>query len=86
MPLDPVIPALDEVRSIQPVARSPQAPAPRVTVIVPVLNEEARIGDQLDALGALEDLHEIIVVDGGSVDRTVDVVRAEGLPGAFLSL
>ena len=54
------------------------APAPRVTVIVPVLNEEARIGEQLDALGAVGEIHEIIVVDGGSTDRTVDVARARG--------
>lgn len=55
------------------------APTPRVTVVVPVLNEEARIGEHLDALGAIDDdLHEIIVVDGDSTDRTADVARARG--------
>lgn len=48
----------------------------RVSVIVPVLNEEARIEEQLDALASVSGLHEVIVVDGGSTDRTLDIVRA----------
>lgn len=48
----------------------------RVDVIIPVLNEEARIGRQLDALSATEDLNEVIVVDGGSTDRTREIARA----------
>jgi rSAM/selenodomain-associated transferase 2 len=50
-------------------------PAPRVTVIVPVLNEEARIGEQLDALRAVPELHEVLVVDGGSTDQSPAIVR-----------
>lgn len=41
----------------------------RVSVIIPVLNEVKAIGPALAALTALKP-HEIIVVDGGSGDRT----------------
>jgi rSAM/selenodomain-associated transferase 2 len=41
----------------------------RISVIIPVLNEEKAIGPALAALTALKP-HEIIVVDGGSGDRT----------------
>ncbi len=41
----------------------------RISVIMPVLNEEKAIGPALSALTALKP-HEIIVVDGGSGDRT----------------
>jgi len=41
----------------------------RISVIIPVLNEEKSIGSTIAALNALHP-HEIIVVDGGSSDRT----------------
>jgi rSAM/selenodomain-associated transferase 2 len=44
--------------------------------VVPVLNEERRIAAHLAALGSIAGLQETIVVDGGSTDRTVDLVRA----------
>ena len=47
-----------------------------VSVVIPVLNEESRIVDQLQSLSALPGILEVIVVDGGSGDRTVDLVRA----------
>ena len=49
---------------------------PRVSVIVPVWNEEKRIGDLLADLSQRRDLDEVIVVDGGSEDRTRDFVEA----------
>lgn len=52
------------------------ASSPRVTVIVPVLNEESGLGTQLDALATVNGLHETIVVDGGSTDRTLDIAGA----------
>ncbi len=47
----------------------------RIDVIVPVLNEEACIGGQLQSLSSVDGLHEVIVVDGGSTDGTVDLVK-----------
>ncbi len=62
-----------------------QARTPRVSVIVPVLDEEARIGGQLEALARIRDLDEVIVVDGGSRDRTVSRVRAAGTARLLLA-
>jgi rSAM/selenodomain-associated transferase 2 len=48
-----------------------------VTVIIPTLDEEARVGDAIDsafAAGAAE----VIVADGGSRDATVAVARQHG--------
>jgi rSAM/selenodomain-associated transferase 2 len=51
---------------------------PRVSVVIPVLDEEARIGAQLEAVARTPGIHEVIVVDGGSRDGTVARVRASG--------
>jgi glycosyltransferase involved in cell wall biosynthesis len=51
---------------------------PRISIIVPVLDEEARIGGHLERLASLAGVHEVIVVDGGSRDRTVEQVKAAG--------
>jgi glycosyltransferase involved in cell wall biosynthesis len=51
---------------------------PAVTVVVPVRDEEVRIAGCLDALAASDLAHdrvEVLVVDGGSSDGTVDVAR-----------
>jgi rSAM/selenodomain-associated transferase 2 len=58
---------------------SSEAQTPRVSVIIPVLDEEARIGSQLESLARLP-VHEVLVVDGGSRDGTVARVRAAGTP------
>ncbi|HLV19563.1 MAG TPA: TIGR04283 family arsenosugar biosynthesis glycosyltransferase [Polyangiaceae bacterium] len=49
--------------------------APNVSVVLPVLNEAARIAARLHELSQLG-IFETIVVDGGSSDGTVDLVRA----------
>lgn len=51
---------------------------PRISVVVPVLDEEARIGRQLQHLASFQGLHELIVVDGESRDATVARVRSAG--------
>jgi rSAM/selenodomain-associated transferase 2 len=50
-----------------------------VSIIVPALNEASHIAGALRALQALEGEKEILVVDGGSEDRTVEVANEAGL-------
>lgn len=45
----------------------------RVSIIVPVLDEESAIASTLDSLRSFS--AELIVVDGGSQDRTADIAR-----------
>jgi rSAM/selenodomain-associated transferase 2 len=54
----------------------------RLSVVVPVLDEAERIGRQLAALRSTAGIDEVVVVDGGSSDGTVDLVRRE--PGVRL--
>jgi rSAM/selenodomain-associated transferase 2 len=47
-----------------------------LSIIVPVLDEEARIGEALEALAPFQARGaEVIVADGGSRDRTVEIAR-----------
>src|SRR5262249_48768392 len=48
-----------------------------ISIIIPTLNEEAQIGATLAALRPCAANYgaEIIVVDGGSVDRTLEIAR-----------
>lgn len=60
---------------------------PLVTVVIPARNEQESIGDALRAVLAQDhplDRLEVVVVDGGSTDRTVDVARSV-LDGAALA-
>ena len=58
----------------------------RLSVVIPVLEEEAVLGPTLAAARAgLDRGDELIVVDGGSTDRTAEIARdggAELIPGA----
>ena len=49
----------------------------RVSIIIPVYNEEESIGYVLERIPD-RDQYEIIVVDGGSTDRTVEIARSYG--------
>jgi rSAM/selenodomain-associated transferase 2 len=48
-----------------------------VSVIIPTLNEEARIGAAIDAAFAAG-AAEVLVADGGSGDATIDIAHAHG--------
>jgi glycosyltransferase involved in cell wall biosynthesis len=50
---------------------------PRISIVVPALNEAQNLRE---VLPALPDVHEVILVDGGSVDGTVEAAR-EVRPG-----
>jgi len=59
------------------------SPPPRLSIVIPAMNEEEGIGETLDIipLKALAEMGyptEIIVVDGESVDRTRDIAREKG--------
>lgn len=55
----------------------PGRPVARISVIVPALDEEESIGRALDSAMA-SGRPEVIVVDGGSRDRTVEIAGARG--------
>jgi dolichyl-phosphate beta-glucosyltransferase len=60
-----------------------ERPAPFLSVIVPAYNEENRLGPTLERvkeyLGQQDYTSEIIVVDNGSRDRTIEVAKAAGV-------
>ena len=49
-----------------------------ISVIIPTLNEERSLPLLLDALRGEKVEHEVVVVDGGSEDRTVAIARTYG--------
>jgi hypothetical protein len=50
----------------------------KISIIIPALNEAATIGRTLSHLDGVDDL-EVIVVDGGSIDATVELARSRGV-------
>lgn len=70
---------MGSVTAPEAAVRQAARPAGRipVTVVIPTLNESDRIGDALRS--AVEWADEIIVVDGGSRDDTVALVRGAGV-------
>ena len=62
-----------EVAELTDAATNPMK-LPSVSLVIPTLNEEANIGWVLQRVPAW--VEEVIVVDGGSEDRTVEVARA----------
>lgn len=50
----------------------------RLTIIIPALDEADTIGATIDAARRLPGAPEVIVVDGGSRDATVEHARARG--------
>lgn len=56
-----------------------------ISVIIPTLDEQGVIGQEVAALLAQSTPCEIIVVDGGSRDATPAIVRSFGPPVHFLA-
>lgn len=48
---------------------------PTISIVMPVLDEEQRIAAALASVVALRGIDEVIVVDGGSRDRTIELAR-----------
>lgn len=44
-----------------------------VTIVIPAYNEEARLGDTLEAVKSLDGIRKILVVNDGSTDKTAEV-------------
>jgi rSAM/selenodomain-associated transferase 2 len=47
----------------------------QLSVIIPTFNEELTIKKTLDALSRLVNVDEIIIVDGGSADKTIEIIE-----------
>ncbi len=52
--------------------------AGRLSVIIPTLNEEMNLQHALDSVGEPRDDLEVIVVDAGSTDQTVEIAKQHG--------
>lgn len=54
----------------------PTAPQPRLSVLIPVFNEEATLERLLDAVEARPEVAELVIVDDCSTDRTPEILAA----------
>ena len=55
----------------------------QISVIIPTFNEEAVITKTLDAVSRLVNVDEVVIVDGGSSDKTVEIIENYGLKKPF---
>ncbi len=46
-----------------------------ITIVIPAYNEEARLGETLQAVNELDNITKIIVINDGSTDKTADTAR-----------
>jgi rSAM/selenodomain-associated transferase 2/rSAM/selenodomain-associated transferase 1 len=73
-----------ELSTQEPGARSQEKANLKISVIVPVLNEEEKIGE---IIGQLKETSvEIIVADGGSTDRTMIICEDAGVKAVHSSM
>jgi len=52
--------------------------APKVSIVIPTLNEEKSIGGTLDSIPEELGDYEVIIVDGNSPDRTREIAESKG--------
>jgi rSAM/selenodomain-associated transferase 2 len=55
----------------------------QLSAIIPTFNEEATIEKTLDAISRLVNVDEVVIVDGGSTDKTVELIKNYGLKKPF---
>lgn len=48
----------------------------KISAIIPTFNEEATVKKTLEAISRLVNVDEIVVVDGGSSDKTVEIIES----------
>lgn len=61
-----------------PCSGIPAESRPELSIIIPALNEADELGATLHAIAQLRGHKEVIVVDGGSQDMTVEIARQHG--------
>ncbi len=52
--------------------------SPRISVIIPTFNEETELAATLDRVQEVPEIQEIVIADGGSVDRTRSIAESRG--------
>jgi len=69
------------LRAASPLRQTQSLPlqSPRISLIVPTLNERSILPLTLPALRLLDPIHELLFVDGGSTDGTTEWLEAEGI-------
>jgi glycosyltransferase involved in cell wall biosynthesis len=67
-PFDPV----DGVDPVDGIDRNARPTDPRISIVIPTINEARNLRE---VLPTLPKVHEVILVDGGSTDDTVEVAR-----------
>jgi cellulose synthase/poly-beta-1,6-N-acetylglucosamine synthase-like glycosyltransferase len=55
---------------------------PRLSILVPVYNEERTLPALLDAVEARPEVYELVVVDDGSTDATAEILACRTFQGA----
>ena len=69
---------MTKLKKDPPVTKKSEQEKPKVTIIIPTLNEEESIGQTLDEIPKDFAELEIMIVDGLSKDRTIEIAKKKG--------